>query len=226
MRLANRKITLVSSVLFVFVFVAGASWIQKNGKILPVDPTRKVGDYNDDDTDVLQLLGRAAERLKTPVGIEVNGPIPRQAASIRVSNGTVGDIFSSIVQHAPAYKWVEADGVVNVMPRENLDSVLDVSVSHFAIRNATPEDIRTAITALPEVQAWLTQNHVTEHSFLPPIISLPYKQKSGGPRVSIHGSGASLRQIMNRIVSKSSGLHAWSFVRYGTANEYLNIQII
>jgi len=167
----NKKFTLGSIIFLVHVLISGASWAQKSGKLAPLDLNRKIGDYNDEGADVFQLLSRAADKLQTPLGVEINGHLPSQPASIHISNGTLGDIFSAILQNAPDYKWVDADGVIDVLPRENADSVLDLNISHFEIRNAPPEDnYRSAI--IPLVTPSILENMHTKGRLVGPVLCL------------------------------------------------------
>jgi hypothetical protein len=209
--------------IIVLAFAAAAP-IQKQGGSHRNGLNTKVGEYQDSGSDIALLLGRASDRLGIAVGLEFSGEIPSKAVSIHVSKGTAADVFSAIVEHAPGYKWVEQDGVVDVLPEHSAESVLDLKIDHFEVRDAMPDEIRDAITSLPEVKAWLTQNKVVERSFITPIILINDNGKAALPRASIDVRGLTLREIINKIV-RSPGFHGWSFVRYGEANRYLSIEI-
>jgi hypothetical protein len=240
MRDANKNVALISGVFLVFVLVSHARPIQQEEKIVPLDLSRNVGDYDDKGADLFHLLDLAAKRLGIPLGIEVNGPFPSEVTSIHISNATAGDVFTVLVQRAPDYIWTVEDGVIDVLPRKNAGSLLDVKIAHFEIRDATWWEIGQAITSLPEVKAWLAHNNVVERSPIDLIMPVSTERKhncrtvhtvtvlsSGEPRLSLDLSNTTLRAIMNRMVSKkNSGFRAWYFVRYKEDKEYLSIQII
>ena len=114
----------------------------------------------------------------------------------------------------------ESKGVVNVRPVQNANSILDLQIAHFRVKDANVEDIREAITALPEVKTWLTLNNVSARSLIVTVGGL----KRDTQRVSIELAGLTLREIMNAVVRRR-GMHEWSFVRYGKNQQYLNIGI-
>jgi hypothetical protein len=186
---------------------------------------RRVGHYEDTAGSVLQLLGNAATKFGIPIGIELNGQLPAQTMSIEVSDGTVADAFSAIMKHAPGYTWVEKNGVVDIMPEQDTNSILDLRIGHFKVHNATPNDIQSAVRSLPEVKAWLSQNYVVERSFMTTSILIGSDGKTDEPRVSLERRNVTLREIMNSLVVKKGGPGSWSFARYGDSNKYLDISI-
>jgi hypothetical protein len=182
---------------------------------------REVADYADSGSDFSQVLFRSARQFGVPIGVVLNGrEVFPPTISIRVSRGTVADVFNGIVGQESSLEWAELNGVVNVTPRESSNSILDVKVAHLVLKDATMEDVRQAIASIPEVKAWLVQNKVSERS----VLSIPIAENSDQPRISVDFEGVPLRQIMNTIV-KAPGMHAWSIVRYGKDRQYLNIGI-
>lgn len=220
MRLASKIVVLFFGGLML-VLTSGISPAQKSQSSLNL----KVSDYIDSDTDVSILLNRASLRLGIPIGLEVDGQLaPPEPLSIHVSNGTAADVFSDIVKRSPGYRWIEQDGVVDVLPKDTRESIMDVRIDHIQVSNGTPNDLRNAITSLPEVKAWLNANELVERSFNTPIIRLRSDGSSAEPRVTVDYRNMTLREIMNRIVT-NSGLHVWSVWRHVESNRYLSIDI-
>jgi hypothetical protein len=144
--------------------------------------------------------------------------------SVHISKGTVADIFSAIVDDAPSYKWSEQDGVVNVLPRESMNSVLDLHISRFTVKNATSIKVREAIDTLPEVEAWLKQNGVVDRSPIDIDVFARTRGKPALPRVSLRLHNLTLRELLNGVVRKTP-LSGWTVSRYGESAQYLYIQI-
>jgi hypothetical protein len=138
-----------------------------------------------------------------------------------MAHGTVTDLVNEIMKSAPGYNWVEADGVVNVMPKKRTSGLLDLQIAHFRVTNSGPDNLRDAITALPEVKAWTAKTGVTERSIESLVSGIG---EEAGPRVSIDFKGVTLRDVMNGIV-KTPGLHMWSVSFYGKNDRYLSINI-
>jgi hypothetical protein len=184
----------------------------------------KVANYTLNAEDGTHALASAADKFGLSLGMEV-GEQPTGAVSIHVESGTAGDVFSAIVSQMPGYTWSSEDGVVDVFPTNHPDSVLDVHVNHFHVKDATYIDIPGAIASLPEVRAWLAKNGLAERS---PISVVAASDAMTGqlalPRVSLDVDNATLRQVMNRIV-RQPGWNGWSVSTYGNANQYFNIQV-
>jgi hypothetical protein len=110
---------------------------------------------------VLQYaLGRLTAAANAPYGLELEPepPLPPRVArrssdpAIRLDIGavTLGEGMDQLLLHAPAYRWYEAAGVINVQPRRfgNGGSFLDRPIGPFAVRGTTA---RRAVEALHRV---------------------------------------------------------------------------
>jgi hypothetical protein len=183
-----------------------------------------VADYQDSGADLIQLLSRASNKFKIPLGIELNKELPHQIVSVHIAKGSVADLFSVIVDKAPGYKWVEQDGVVDILPREHADGMLDLHISRFAVKDATSIQVREAIDALPEVEIWFKQNGVVDQSPIDVNVFAPTRGRLALPRVSLRLHDVTLRGVLNRIVRKPP-LNGWTVSRYGNRAQYLNVQI-
>jgi len=177
--------------------------------------------YEDSGSDFPRLIGRLSARYSFPLGMEIDGELLGKPASVKLSRGTVADALSAIVNQMPGYQWVSADGVVNVRPRESTDSVLEVEIAHFRLRRVTPDKIAQVIALIPEINAWLQQNGVEEHT--PARVYLP-EQRKQLPRLSVDLRRRTLRQVLNAMVAKPP-LSCWSVTRYVDGGKYLGIVV-
>jgi hypothetical protein len=181
---------------------------------------RHVQNYQDHGTDVTRLILRALKAYQVPAGIEVDSLTP-EAANLRVTlaNGSVSVLLDTILANLPGYRWIETDGVVNVLPLRNTDSLRQVSVRHFSLRSAAPNEIRATILSLPEVKAWLVRNNVSERSI---VSAISVGDQRNNARVSVQLDNLTLGEIMNRII-RTPTLHAWTLCRYGPNRKYISI---
>jgi hypothetical protein len=186
---------------------------------------QEIGGYKNGESDFFSALQEASYKYGVPLGVETDAQ--GQAAghiSINVSHGTVTDIFNALIQQAPNYRWIESSGVVNVMPEQNADSLLDLRIAGFHVTHATPDRLHAAIRSLPEVEAWLNQRNLVEHSPATSSILIGSNGKTGQPRVSLRLKKMTLREIMNTVVKKP-GFRVWFVGRYGDHGQYVNLSI-
>jgi hypothetical protein len=182
-----------------------------------------VSSYEDNGYEFSIALDHLAQKYKMPIGMDLETPIERQSVSVRIPQGTVGDVLNAIIAQEPGYKWAEVNGVINVMPEVNPNSILDLQIAHFHVRNADSFGIHTAIVSLPEVKRWLRQNHLTERTAFA-IDILVGKDGYSPPRVSLNLRNVTLGDIMNKIV-RLPGFHSWSVGRWGEENRYFGIMV-
>lgn len=225
MRLANRMATPFSVIAVALVALLGVPTTEATTSSHEDPLHQEVTDYSSGGTDVFRALEEASFKYDIPLGIEADerGQGAKHI-SVSISKGTVADIFNALVQQAPNYKWVESGGVVNVLPQQGGDSVLDLKIARFHVTHATPDGLHTAIRSLPEVRAWLNQHHLTEHGPVTGNVLIGRNGKTDQPHVSLSVKNITLREIMNTIVKKH-GFHVWFVGRYGDHNQYLSIGI-
>ena len=178
--------------------------------------------YEDGGAAGYVLLARLSQRFGFPQGVEIDGEVPGGLTSVRIADGTVADIVDNLVRRLPNYKWEIIDGVLNVMPQEHRDSVLDVRIHALHLRRCTPADFPRAIASVPEIKEWLVKNGAVEHTPVAVVgsVSLP----GTIPRFSTDAKDRTLREILNILV-KSHGLLRWAVTRYGEGGKYLSIVV-
>jgi len=186
---------------------------------------QEITGYKNSESDLFRALQEASYKYGVPLGIETDAQgQTAKNISVSISQGTVGDIFDALIQQAPNYKWVESRGVVNVMPKQDTDSALDLKIARFHVTHATPDDLHAAIRSLPEVRAWLDQHRLVERGLVTSSILIGSNGKTDQPRVSLRLKNMTLREIMNTVVKKP-GFRVWLVGRYGDHSQYLSISI-
>jgi len=176
--------------------------------------------YEDGGAAVYVLLGRVSQRFNFPQGVEFDGETPAGIASIKVADGTVADIVRELVGRMPDYKWQVIDDVLNVMPRQPRNTVLDVRIHTLRLRRCAPVDFSHAIASIPEVKRWLKENRVVEQTLIAVVGHVEFPPSE--PRISIEARDLTLREALNRIV-KTPGLLRWAVTRYGEGGKHLSI---
>jgi len=213
----------IASALLLLYTVSNGQ-VSRAGDVARVDPlTKQVRNYQDTAYDFLTALDDFTRTCGVPTGIDLEMPLKQRRLSVDVSRGTVIDVLNAIVAQEPSYKWVKVNGVINVMPEEHENSILDLRIPHLQLANADSSGVHAAIVSLPEVKEWLEQNHLTERTpnYMEIIVG---KNRDVMPRVSLDLHDMTLREILNRIL-KSCRFHSWVVARWGEKNQYLSIGV-
>jgi hypothetical protein len=193
----------------------------KAGKVDPL--AQEVINYQDSGYDLAITVGHLADKYGLRTGIDTEIPLPQdQRISVDVPKGTVADVLDRILAQEPDYKWAAVDGVVNIEPRQNGNSILDLRIREFRVSNTNAMGLHEAIVSCPEVKKWLSDNHLVDRTTIS-IIAAVGKGFSF-PELSLSLRGASLRAILKRIV-RSPGFHSWGVGRWGENSEYIYIGV-
>jgi hypothetical protein len=218
---ANRPAMIRLVLLSIFLSGCNAS---QGPKYLPDGPwNQQVSNYEDSGHDFETTVNDLMQKFEVPVGMDLETLSDRHPISVNVPRGKVADVLNVIVAQRRGFKWAVINGVVNVGPRQNAKSIVDLRISHFRINRASFDQLHAAIVSLPEVKSWLGDNHLTERGARVVIGAVspgqPFK-----PLVSLDLQDVTLREILNGII-KCSGYHAWSVSRDGDNNQYLSIGV-
>ena len=172
-----------------------------------------------DRSDFGLLLSAASGRYHFPLGLELGPDALGNSKFFRLSYGTVEDLLDGIVGLMPAYQWAVRGGVINVMPRDNRDSVLEVRIHRFHLQDVDGLLLGEPIASLPEIKAWLEKNGVVQRTVIAGIFH-PFEEPV---RISVDAQDATLREILNSIV-RTRQAQVWWVVRYGQKGEFLQIR--
>jgi hypothetical protein len=171
---------------------------------------------------VPDLLGRLASTNEIPIGVEAlpETSAPRVPIRFVFRSGSVRDGLDAIVAAHPEYSWEETEGVINILPRRHVESLLDVTVSKFQASQVGKDEAVAALMRTPEVVAWPARSGVQQRSFTGGILT----DTSDAGNVSLTVSNANVRTILNRIM-KASRSSSWTYIRYGPDNRYLSVSL-
>lgn len=192
----------------------------KAGKVDPL--AQQVINYQDSGHDFATTVTRLADKYGLRIGIDTEIPPQNHLISVEVPKGTVADVLDRILEQEPRYKWAVVGSVVNIEPRQNGNSILDVRVRAFRVSHTDALGLREAIVSCPEVKKWLSDNHLVEQT--PTAIIMAVGKGHSLPKLSLSLRGASLRVILNSIV-RSEGFRSWGVGRWGENSEYVSIGV-
>ncbi len=219
---ANRVAVICSLFLLVFIAIACPAQSEESGTQDSLN--QSVSNYKDSGHDFSITLGHLSQKYRIPMGIDLEMPPTRQFISVEVSHGTGAGVLNAIVEGEPGYRWTEINGVVNVVPQQSTNSILDLRIAHFYVRHADPLVLHAEIVALPEMKRWLEQNHLKERGVFGRDILVGKNGMTSLPHVSLDLRDVTLRAIMNRVAT-SPGFGGWIVSRWGEKNQYFNLQI-
>jgi hypothetical protein len=154
------------------------------------------------------------------IGLEYAvGDADRTPVSLDLSTDRPTLALDSLVARKPAYKWKFEEGVYDVYPIADDDSLLDVTIQRFSVQDATPREVSAAIGDLPEVRQWLLRHHVRRNE-----LETGSRWNESDRRASLTLTGTSFRAVLNRIIL-ITGRRNWLVVRYGDNLEFIGIYI-
>jgi hypothetical protein len=202
--------------LFPFAIANGQS-----SKITLLD--KRIFDFEENDAEAESILVRLAEEHKVPLGMEHVPLAPDgkrgKHINVKVERGTIRDVLNAITRADPRYEWVEADGVINVFPKQQKNSLLETTVDEFQVNQERADFAVDALMKLPEVKAKLEKMGLRFRN----VISLPAGVPNSFPHpFSIYK--ATVRQVLNRLMKESDSYY-WSFGVYGDHKEYFGLYI-
>jgi hypothetical protein len=162
-----------------------------------------------------QVLDFLATEFVFPTGIEIAPSHDDKKISVNIFQQPLRVALDAIVKDDPDYKWEVNDGVVNLLPKNDSDSLLGIGVKSFQVRDMSRLETRRAIAALPEVSAKLKSLGLefTE------INLWPTRDKRDQMRLTIDMRDTTLKAILNEIAKKTNG---WGISRFG---EFVFIRI-
>jgi hypothetical protein len=172
------------------------------------------------DFDEELILKSLAEDAKARVGFEsIGGASEQKKISISVEKGTIRDALDAFIKADERYKWEMADGVINIIPRESQEGILDVVIPNFFISDANIDDLSFAVTGTPEVLARLAKIKAkrSEYFF---YVGAP----KPSTRYSVSLPEMTVKEILNEFLRRDFAWY-WNVSRYGEKNEYVAVEL-
>jgi hypothetical protein len=155
-----------------------------------------------------QVLDFLATEFIFPTGVETAPSDDDKKISVNIFQQPLRVALDEIVKADPDYKWEINDGVVNLLPKNDAESLVVISVKSFQVRDKSRLDTTRAIAALPEVEAKIKSMGLefTEISLW------PVRDKRDQMRLTFDIHDTSLKAILNEIARKTNG---WGISRFG-----------
>ena len=184
---------------------------------------RRVEAVTISEVNIVLALAHIADEYDIPIGLEVaaaHKEPKEKKIDISIEKGSLRDLLEAIVAQDSRYSWKIIDGVVNVYPRANRDTLLndllDTRIQEFLLaKNTSLYRIRYSIVELPEIKSKLEKAEVTAYT-----VAYTRMDFARLGEFSMRVSNVTLRELMNRIV-RESDVKFWILNRFGKNNELL-----
>ena len=163
-----------------------------------------------DDTEFVRVFTSALSTTNVPGGmVKLNNcnPIavlkPWQARIF-----TLRDALDSIIHAEPDYRWFINDGVINLMPKGEEPTLLQVRINRLNVKDA--ESIYLPLSklmSLPEVRESIAQLGLSE---APHLLIGGISLRPDRPRYTIDCQNVTLKEALNTIV-RTHGRAVWKY---------------
>jgi hypothetical protein len=186
---------------------------------------QQVTDYRVSEEELWFDLGELAVKDKVPIGLE--SPLDHRlgyegnGAPIEVKSGTVQDVLDAVISFRPGYKWEEVDGVINLFPRNGRESLLEVKISKFSVKDKSTGEIINTLLASPEVSTKLLELGL-EIDHTSPLPS-GYDVSSSRP-YTFALENVRVRDILNYLIKNTHNKY-WCVQRFGPAKRYFSLRV-
>lgn len=116
-------------------------------------------------------------------------------------------VLDTIVNADPRYKWVNEDGVINLLPSIGEPSLLQTPIKRFRAKDVSfARDALKSLLALPEVQKAMIRLH------LKPGVNIFVSPQSPNPKsFSVSVEDITLREALNAI-ARAQGREVWEYI--------------
>ena len=171
---------------------------------------------------------RQAHDVLTGLEIPATDEANKNPVTFDPSGQDIARVFDSVVARRPAYSWSLKDGVYDVYPKQQGESLSQLNVAAFVLTDSTLDEAQAVLFNLPEVKGWLAAHHAArggggEYSGLGPGPAGPFPQPK---RVSLTVTNVRLYTILNQLISRF-GRTQWIIDHVpgeGQYHEYVSIE--
>ena len=125
--------------------------------------------------------------------------------NISLKQGTLGEVFDTIVRQHPNLRWKQADdGAIHFVLNDPPPSLFDVVVHSFDADNPRRWETLDRLKAIPEVAEWLKDQECT----LDDLMAIVGRPPAEWGKFVVHAKHVPLSAILDEIASKS-GTYFW-----------------
>lgn len=195
------------------------------------DLTKKaVEEFQIENKNIQIVLSELAYKYDIPIGLEVakNDDLLQESnnLSIEIKQGTLKDIFDSIVVQNTRYTWTLEDGVVNFFPKELnkdifLQKILDSKIENYSVKKGGSRiGFRNSIVESKEIKSILfAENVTTEEEIFSSRDLSPL-----GKNFHFEKTTIKVKDLLNQVI-KVSETKYWVITRYGENKQFLLINL-
>ena len=166
------------------------------------------------DGDMGALLSQLAQKYQVNMSLETDPAKAKANVKIDFSFDTLDDLLDGIVLAAPAYRWRNQDGFIDVYPHEARSVLLETVVSDLQVDNNGWLAASQGLTSSPEVANQMKTLGMVRRDFerrRPPVTLFSLKLNN-----------VTLRRALHEITVKSNN-RFWMFERYGRDGQFFSL---
>lgn len=137
--------------------------------------------------------------------------------TITPSDSSLRSVLDAIVVADPQYKWVDDNGVINLIPRGTEPAILNIRIAKVNIKNAeTVHQALDELMSLPELRKRASELNSGSQVFRGGLgyFDSSKRDKNGNAKqISIVKANTTLREVLNDI-ARVHGSAVWSYTEY------------
>ena len=125
-----RDASMIVMLCLVLLALSACNNASRSPKYAPDGPlSQQVNNYEDSEHDFETTVNDLRQKYRLRVGLDLETQPDRRPLSVKVLGGNVADVLNAIVAQEPGFTWAEINGVVNIGPRRQRNSLLNVRVA-------------------------------------------------------------------------------------------------
>ena len=171
-------------------------------------------------TNLRGALDEVAEKYQIRFGLEYAAQDKDlRPISLDFSAKSVDTVLNQLVSQKTDYVWAFADNVYDIFPKSNWDSILDLQISEFGIKELSSKEASAAVGQIPEIKHWLASHSVSRREL---YVCVGSCWEHSEKLVTLSLQAITFRTLLNALVTAFGTSH-WMVCRYGDEQEYIGI---
>ncbi len=158
----------------------------------------------------------ALQTIREVYGISVgfeNGlddPGNGSPVTLDLSGRDIAGVFNALVRQRPGYAWSMQDGVYDLYPSREADSLSQLTIANFVVIDSELQPTKAAVFNLPEVKEWLSRHRAVVNRLINSTAAVsPKDAPNRGPKkISLTLTNVQLRSILNQVMT-TFGAQQW-----------------
>jgi hypothetical protein len=173
-------------------------------------------------TTLRGALDDVAARYRIQVGLEYAAQDKDlQPITLDLSAQTADAVLNQLVNQKPNYVWSFVDNVYDIYPKSNPDSILDVKIHEFSMKELSSKEAANLVGEIPEIKEWLTSRSVSRREFQ---VCAGSCGQSSEKLVTVSLKDVTFRTLLNTLI-REFGILDWMVGRFGDDQEYIGIYL-